>query len=58
MPWSPPPVVHPLIAEIVRAVRAGDDHALPRLLAAFAVSADATAPFTLRTALLGDLESV
>ncbi|MFE5563130.1 hypothetical protein [Streptomyces sp. NPDC056544] len=47
-----------MIAEIVRAVRAGDDFALPRLLADFAVSADATAPFTLRTALLGDPEGV
>lgn len=57
MPWSPSPVVHLLIADIVRAMRAGDYNDLPRLLAAFAVSADPAAPFTLRTALLGDLES-
>lgn len=44
-----------LIAAIVSAVQAGEDHDLGRLLAGFASSADASAAFALRRALLKDL---
>ncbi|MFD4246958.1 hypothetical protein ACFWP3_36030 [Streptomyces sp. NPDC058525] len=46
-----------LIAAMVAAVRAGDDHQLTHLIGTFSKTADTSAAFALRRALIGDRET-
>ncbi|MFD4247335.1 hypothetical protein ACFWP3_37970 [Streptomyces sp. NPDC058525] len=46
-----------LIAAIVAAVRAGDDHQLTHLIRTFSKAADTSAAFALRRALIGDRDT-